>query len=78
MKMELLQPIPQRYNYQGILWKIICQQTGQPGRNGQILKHPHSSKTQSGGNRSRTAKTPQTQQKKRNNKDQSRNKQYRI
>ena len=30
------------------------------------------------GNRSKTAKTPQTQQKKRNNKDQSRNKQYRI
>ena len=30
------------------------------------------------GNRSRTAKTPQTQQKKRNNKDLSRNKQYRI
>ena len=30
------------------------------------------------GNRSRTVKTPQTQQKKRNNKDQSRNKQYKI
>ena len=30
------------------------------------------------GNRSRTAKIPQTQQKKWNNKDQSRNKQYRI
>ena len=30
------------------------------------------------GNRSRTAKTTQTQQKKTNNKDQSRNKQYRI
>ena len=30
------------------------------------------------GNRSRAAKTPQTKQKKRNNKDQSRNKQYRI
>ena len=24
--------------------KIICQQTGQPGRNGQIPKHPHTSK----------------------------------
>ena len=31
--------------------KLICQQTGQPGRNGQIPKHPHTSKTQSGGNR---------------------------
>ena len=30
------------------------------------------------GNRSRTAKTPQIQQKKRNNKEQSRNTQYRI
>ena len=33
-------------NYQGILRKILCQQTGQPGRNGQIPKHPHTSKTQ--------------------------------
>ena len=31
--------------------KIICQQTGQPGRNGQIPKHPHTSKTQTIRNR---------------------------
>ena len=37
-------------NYQGIQGKIICQQIGQPGKNGQIPEHPHSSKTQSGGN----------------------------
>ena len=29
----------------------MCQQTGQPGRNGQIPKHPHTSKTQTGRNR---------------------------
>ena len=49
-------------NYQGILWKIICQQIGQPGRNGQIPEHPYSSKTQSGGNR----KLEQTHNQRRN------------
>ena len=49
--MELLQPIPQKYEQlSGNTMKITCQQTGQPGRNGQIPKHPHTSKTQSGGN----------------------------
>ena len=31
-------------NYQGILWKIICQQIGQPRINGQFSKYPHTSK----------------------------------
>ena len=31
--------------------KLICQQTGQPGRNLQIPKHPHTPKTQTGRNR---------------------------
>ena len=49
--MELLQTIPQKCKQlSGILWKIICQQTGQPGRNWKILKHPHTSKTQTGRN----------------------------
>ena len=52
MKMELLQPIPQKYKQlSGNTIKIICQETGQPGRNGQIPKHPHTSKTQTGRNR---------------------------
>ena len=40
--MELLQPIPQKYKQlSGNTMKIICQQIGQPGRNGQIPKtHP--------------------------------------
>ena len=31
--------------------KILCQQTGQPGGNGQIPRHPHTTKTQMGRNR---------------------------
>ena len=38
-------------NYKRLLWKTICQQIGQPGRNGQIPKHPQTSKTQTGRNR---------------------------
>ena len=61
--MELLQPIPQKCKQ--LLentMKSICQQIGQPGRNGQIPKHPHTSKTQSGGNR----KLEQTHNQRRN------------
>ena len=61
--MELLQPIPQRCKQlSGNTRKIICQQIGQPGRNGQIPEHPHSSKTQPGGNR----KLEQTHNQRRN------------
>ena len=39
MKEERSQPTPQKYNYNRIPWKIICQQTGKSGRNGQILQN---------------------------------------
>ena len=56
-------------------WKIHCN----PGLSQETRKIPNTERNSTPkGNRSRTAKTPQTQQKKRNNKDQSRNKQYRI
>ena len=68
MKMELLQPIPQRYKQlSGNTMKNYIQQTGQPGRNGQIPEHPHASKTQSGGNR----KLEQTHKNKQTNKTDS-------
>ena len=61
--MELLQPIPQRYKQlSGNTMKNYMPKTGQPGRNGQIPKHPPSSKTQSGGNR----KPEQTHNQRRN------------
>ena len=62
MKEDRSQPTSQKYNHQRILWKIICQQTGQPGRNGQIPKHPHTTKTQMGRNR----KCQQTHNQRRN------------
>ena len=52
--MELLQPIPQKYKQlSGNTMKntMSCQHTGQPGGNGQIPKHPHTSQTQTGRNR---------------------------
>ena len=51
--MELLQPIPQKYKQLSENTKKNYMPTncGQHGRNGQIPKHPHASKTQSGGNR---------------------------
>ena len=50
--MDLSQPIPQKYKQLSEnTMKIICQQTGQPGRNGQIPRHPHTTKTQMGRNR---------------------------
>ena len=49
--MELLQPILHKYKQlSGNTIKNTYQQTGQPGRNGQIPKHPHTSKTQTGRN----------------------------
>ena len=48
MKKKRSQPTPQKYNYYRILRKIICQQTGQSGRNGQIPRHPYPTKTQKG------------------------------
>ena len=44
----------------------------------QARKIPNTKSNSTPKENNRTAKTPQTQQKKRNNKDQSRNKQYRI
>ena len=52
MKMELLQPISQKYKQlSGNLVKKYTPKTEQPGRNGQITKHPQTSKTQTGRNR---------------------------
>ena len=45
MKMELLQRITQKYKeLSENTTKNRCQKTGQPGRNGQILKHTHTPK----------------------------------
>ena len=46
MKEKRSQPTPQKYNYYRILRKIICQQTGQSGRNGQIPRNSHTTKIQ--------------------------------
>lgn len=55
--------------------KIHCN----PGLSQETRKIPNTkSNSTPKGNTSRAAKTPQTQQKKRTNKDWSRNKQYRI
>lgn len=35
-------------NYYTIVWKMICQQSGQPRGNGQNLRHPHPTTTQNG------------------------------
>ena len=51
MKEKRSQPTPQKYNYYRILRKIICQQTGQSRRNGQIPRHLHTTKTRTGRNR---------------------------
>ena len=50
MKEERSQPTPPKYNYCRIIWKIMCQQTAQPGRNGQTPRHSHTTKTQTGRN----------------------------
>ena len=62
MKTELLQPIPQKYKQLSGNTMKNYMPTGQPGRNGQIPKHPHASKTQSGRNR----KLEQTHNQRRN------------
>ena len=55
--------------------KIHCN----PGLSQETRKIPNTkSNSTPEGNRSRTTKIPQAQQKKRNNKEQSTNKQYRI
>ena len=55
--------------------KIHCN----PGLSKETRKIPNKkSNSTPKGNRNRTVKTPQIQQKKRNDKDQSRKKQYRI
>ena len=52
MKMEFLQPIHQKYKQlSGNTMENYMPTTGCPGRNGQIPKHPHTSKTQIGRNR---------------------------
>ena len=53
MKKERLQQTTQKYkgSYEIITSNCICQQNGQPGRNGQILRKVQSSKTDPGRNR---------------------------
>ena len=38
-------------NCKKILWTVLCQQTGQPKRNGQVSRNIHSTKSESRRNR---------------------------